>query len=62
MKNTLFLGNGLFRLKTECEKRIGRAGRDKSWGDLLSEIALGGRESFECDIPCKAQFSGDCND
>ena len=56
MKNTLFIGNGLFRLKTEQEKQIGGCGRDKSWGDLLSDIAFGARDVFNSDNPMPIEF------
>ncbi len=56
MDNTLFLGNGLFRLKTECEKRIGCAGRDKSWGDLLSEIAYLAQDASDSSLPAPVDY------
>lgn len=56
MKNSLFLGNGIFRLRTEEEKSIGCEGRDKGWGDLLSEIALGVRTSFNCSNPMPVEY------
>lgn len=56
MKNTLFLGNGLFRIKTKCEKRIGCEGRDKSWADLLAEIAFHVQDAFNNDRPMPVEY------
>ena len=56
MDNALFLGNGLFRLKTECEKQIGCEGRDKSWGDLLSEIAFAAQDTFNNNLPMPIEY------
>lgn len=56
MDNTLFLGNGIFRLKTECEKKIGCEGRDKSWGDLLSEISFAAQDAFNANLPMPVEY------
>lgn len=56
MKKTLFLGNGLFRIKTECEKRVGCEGRDKSWADLLAEIAFHVQDVFNNDRPMPIEY------
>lgn len=56
MNNTLFLGNGLFRIKTKCEKRIGCEGRDKSWADLLAEIAFHVQDVFNSDRPMPVEY------
>lgn len=56
MKKTLFLGNGLFRIKTECEKRVGCEGRDKSWADLLAEIAFHVQDVFNNDRSMPVEY------
>lgn len=56
MKKTLFLGNGLFRIKTECEKRVGCEGRDKSWADLLAEIAFKVQDVFNNNRPMPVEY------
>lgn len=56
MNNSLLLGNGLFRLKTNMEKKIGGPGRDKSWGDLLSELAFDLHTSYYAAVPLPQEF------
>lgn len=56
MKKTLFLGNGLFRIRTECENKVGCEGRDKSWADLLAEIAFHVQDVFNNDKPMPVEY------
>ena len=56
MKKTLFLGNGLFRVGTESEKKVGCEGRDKSWADLLAEIAFHVQDVFNNDRPMPVEY------
>ena len=56
MKKTLFLGNGLFRIRTECENKVGCEGRDKSWADLLAEIAFHVKDAFNNDRPMPVEY------